>query len=221
MKSCLSLTACFMLCCAAAYLFPKIYEWRMTPEERAAAVQRAQVAAEQEQARATVQAENERRKSAEIAALQEPFLQELVAMPTLNQAVFMDHEVLRVRFAPLVHQGEDHVRVMCEGIARLWAGRAGLEYVRCESWYGNKRYASGTYQGSVPPEYLARVIEKTMHEQQAKDAAALVALEGKTLLEVEGTHGPALSKNKDTGWAEFRTFRARFESGKVAEVSVK
>lgn len=54
-----------------------------------------------------------------------------------------------------------------------------------------------------------------------KNASALAAMEGKTLAEIEGTHGGALSKDKATGWAEFRAFRARFDGGKVVEVEVK
>jgi len=38
--------------------------------------------------------------------------------------------------------------------------------------------------------------------------------------EVEGTHGPALSKDKATGWATWPTFKAQFQAGKVVEVEL-
>jgi hypothetical protein len=41
------------------------------------------------------------------------------------------------------------------------------------------------------------------------------------LAEVETMHGPALEKDKATGWAEFGTFRARFAGGKVVETAIK
>jgi len=49
---------------------------------------------------------------------------------------------------------------------------------------------------------------------------ARAALEGKTLVEVEGTHGPALSKDKDTGWATWPKFKAQFQAGKVVDVEI-
>lgn len=61
----------------------------------------------------------------------------------------------------------------------------------------------------------------TTEQQQERDAGALLAMEGKSLADVEGTHGAALSKDKETGWAEWQKFRARFENGKVVEVNVK
>jgi len=57
--------------------------------------------------------------------------------------------------------------------------------------------------------------------QQIKDNSALLAMQGKTLAEIEGTRGKALAKDSATGWAEWPKFRARFVSGKVAEVQVK
>ncbi|MDZ4402262.1 hypothetical protein [Prosthecobacter sp.] len=199
----------------------KVIEWRMTPEQRAARDEQQRVKAVQEANLAAAKTESQRRKNAEVEELQQPFLEELVKLPGLDQARFTGNDTLEVRFAPLVHIGEDHVRVMCENIAKLWGARAGLKYVRCESWYGSKRYAVGEYDGPIPEAYIAKVLVEAMEKQQEKNAAALVALEGKTLVEVEGTHGPTTSRDKTTGWAEFRTFHARFENGKVAEVMVK
>lgn len=61
----------------------------------------------------------------------------------------------------------------------------------------------------------------TMEQQQERDAGALLAMEGKTFADIEGTHGKAIHKSAETGWAEWQKFRARFDHGKVVEVSVK
>lgn len=162
-----------------------------------------------------------KQRQAKALTLQQAYLQELVAIEGVESAAFADLTHLKVRLKPLMHQGEDHVREMCENIAKGWAARCGLTPVVCEEWYGEKIYATGEYTGPVPEAYLARVIEETVKDQKEKDAAALVAMEGKTFADIEGTHGRVLSKNKDTGWAEWPKFRARFVNGKVAEVSVK
>jgi hypothetical protein len=203
------------------FVSSKVIDWRMTPEQRYARDEQQRLEEVQAANLAAAKVAGQRHKNAEVEELQQPFLEELVKLPGLDQARFTGNDTLEVRFAPLVHIGEDHVRVMCENIARLWATRAGLRYVRCESWYGSKRYAIGEYDGPIPEAYVAKVLVNAMEKQQEKNAAAFVALEGKTLAEVEGTHGTAISKDKNTGWAEFRTFRARFENGKLAEVVVK
>lgn len=50
--------------------------------------------------------------------------------------------------------------------------------------------------------------------------ASRAALEGRSLVEVEGTHGSAMRKDKETGWAVWPKFRAKFEGGKVVEVDL-
>lgn len=57
--------------------------------------------------------------------------------------------------------------------------------------------------------------------RERMQAAAWAAMQGKSLAEIEGTHGPASSKDRTSGWAEWPKFRARFENGQVTEVGVK
>ncbi len=61
--------------------------------------------------------------------------------------------------------------------------------------------------------------EKQQREAMLKGAQ--VALEGKTIAEIEGTHGKALKKDAVTGWAEWPKFKARFENGKAVEVDLR
>lgn len=221
-KGCLPLFAALAMGSLALMALVMVREWNLTPEQRAAEAQREAVEEQQALARRTAEAQMQREQNQRVQASREAFLAELVKIEGVESgSINAGGDVMTVRFAPLVHIGTDHVRVMCEGIAYKWAAAAGLKFVRCESWYGNKLYAAGEYNGPIPTEFAVQAFTAGLEQQQAKDTAALLAMEGKTLPEVEGTHGPALSKNKDTGWAEFKTFRARFESGKVAEVSVK
>jgi uncharacterized membrane protein YqaE (UPF0057 family) len=80
-----------------------------------------------------------------------------------------------------------------------------------------------TQIGTVKYQLFAKGRTRTLRITGVADrnAEALVAMEGKTLAEIEGTHGKALSKDAATGWAEWPNFRARFVTGKVVEVSVK
>lgn len=49
--------------------------------------------------------------------------------------------------------------------------------------------------------------------------AAQAAMQGKTLAEIEGTHGKALHSDAATGWAVWKLFKARFQNGRVVEVA--
>lgn len=205
----------------------------LTPEQRAAE-EAARTAAALEQNRlaeieqkehrrqAEVRAENEAKKSAEVRENQEPFLQELVKLEGIDEARFTGRDTIQVRFKPLVHIGKDHVRVMCEGIAKLWASRVGLSHVRVESWYGNEMYAKGTYEGPVPEDYMMKKAVGALADYEQKREAmteqANVAMRGKTMAEIEGVHGPARSRDPITGWAEWAKFKARFRDGKVFDV---
>jgi uncharacterized membrane protein YqaE (UPF0057 family) len=55
------------------------------------------------------------------------------------------------------------------------------------------------------------------HARPSLDASLI---EGRTFTEIEGLHGPAKSKDKTTGWAEWNGFGARFEGGKAVEVLI-
>lgn len=63
-------------------------------------------------------------------------------------------------------------------------------------------------------------VKQDRENQEAMQVAAQAAMEGKTLPEIEGTHGKALSRDPATGWAEWSKFRARFAAGKVVEVKL-
>ena len=135
----------FMLCLASLWVIVKIYQGNMTPERQAA-----EDVWVREQTKIAAQAEAERgqrikRRAEEISSQMTAFSQELLAKPGVEDVTFIDGEVFRVKLAPELHNGEHHVRVLCEQMAHLWAVRSGRSYARCESWYGNKMYASGKY----------------------------------------------------------------------------
>jgi hypothetical protein len=220
-KGCLSLTAALALGSLALMALVMVREWNLTPEQRAAEAQREAVEEQQVLARRTAEAQMQREQNQRVQMSRESFLEELVKIEGVEYgSINAAGDVMTVRLAPLMHVGTDHVRVMCEGIAYKWAAAAGLKFVRCESWYGNKLYAVGEYDGPIPAEFAVQAFTAGLEQQQAKDTAALLAMEGKTLPEVEGTHGPALSKDKDTGWATWPKFKAQFQAGKVVEVEL-
>ncbi len=57
-------------------------------------------------------------------------------------------------------------------------------------------------------------------QRQAMMQGAQVAMEGKTLAEIEATHGKALSRDAATGWAVWSKFSVRFAGGRVVEVTL-
>ena len=124
-----------------------------------------------------------------------------------------------------MHQGEHHVRVLCEGIAATWAARARLTYVRVESRYGNEAYAVGNFQADHPPpisEGRLPVPDEDGNliytpEPTEEDKIRALALGGLTMEEVENQHGPALVKHASTGWAFWPRFKAHFDQGRVTE----
>lgn len=64
--------------------------------------------------------------------------------------------------------------------------------------------ATGTPPTAVPQ---AAAVQPVNHE----------GLKGMTMADVELLHGPAASKDKISGWAEWPAFKARFENGRVIE----
>ena len=60
-------------------------------------------------------------------------------------------------------------------------------------------------------------LEKRQHMQ----ATAQAAMEGRSLVDIEATHGAAAAKDKATGWAEWPKFRARFADGKAVEIQTR
>ncbi|CAK0781833.1 hypothetical protein CCP3SC15_990008 [Gammaproteobacteria bacterium] len=145
-------------------------------------------------------------------------------------------DVVIVRFAPLAHISKDHVRVLCEGVAYKWAAAAGLSFVRCESWYGNKMYTSGNYDGPVPADFEARQLRKSLvgmpavqeNQAQIEQADARIKrllelrneMEGKPYAAVVAMHGEPLSKDPVTGWAVWKDFKAMFQTGKAVTVRI-
>jgi hypothetical protein len=145
-------------------------------------------------------------------------------------------DVVIVRFASLAHTGTDNVRVLCEGVAYKWAAAAGLSFVRCESWYGNKMYAVGNYDGPVPIDFEARQIRKSLTETPAvqqqqpqidQTEARIKRLldlrqqiEGKPYATVVTMHGEPLSKDRATGWAHWKNFKVQFQTGKALTVEI-
>jgi uncharacterized membrane protein YqaE (UPF0057 family) len=64
---------------------------------------------------------------------------------------------------------------------------------------------------------------RVIAEQQeaARERARLEQMTGWTFDEVQATYGAAVSTDKSTGWAQWTKFRARFEGGKVVEVTAR
>lgn len=171
--------------------------------------------------------EVQRRRAEALRPIQQQFAAELALLPGIEEARFIQGDLLWVRFTPAVYDlKKDHVRVMCEGIAHRWAARARMDWARVEARYGNEAYAVGTYEGPVPhvadgvlPEAqpdgtLAMPRERTPQEQVDD-----LALWGLTLAEVEAQHGPALARHASTGWAFWPRFKALFVSGHVKEAA--
>ena len=155
----------------------------------------------------------------------EEFISTIQDVYDVASATFVRDDYLQVIFSAVA---DEDPQGTCQAIANLWAFKEPQPRVTVDAWEGEQRIASASVIDgrtiTPPPPTGRRSVageERRKAERAEKNAQAAAALEGKTLAEVEGTHGPALAKNKDTGWAEFKTFRARFENGKVAEVSVK
>jgi hypothetical protein len=172
-----------------------------------------------------VQWEKQRNRADALHPIQKQFAAELALLPGIEEARFLNEELLWVRFKPEIYDlKKDHVRVMCEGLAHRWAARAQMGRARVEARYGNEAYAVGTYLGPVPkadegilPEVqpdgtLAMHCEHTPQEQVDE-----LALTGLTLEEVETRHGPALTRHASTGWAFWPKFKAHFKNGVVSD----
>lgn len=170
-------------------------------------------------------------------AARDYFIIEMSKVEGVNSTTISEAgDVVIVRFVPLAHIGKDHVRVLCEGIAYKWAAAAGLSFVRCESWYGNKMYTSGDYDGPVPADYEARQLRKSLagtpevqeNLAQIDQAEARIKrlldlrnqMEGKPYAAVVAMHGEPLSKDAVTGWAVWKDFEALFQTGKVLTVRI-
>jgi len=161
----------------------------------------------------------------DLSILKAEFCTELVRIPGIHEARFISDDLLSVRFAPIIHNGEHHVRVLCEGLALTWAARARLNSVRVESRYGNEAYATGTFiadhppsasQGRLPvPDDNGKLVYPP--EPSEEDKIRAFALWGLTLAEVEQQHGKALTKHSSTGWAFWPRFKAHFINGRVDE----
>jgi hypothetical protein len=212
-----------LLLIAAGYVLVYVVmtpEQRKTQEEHAAMVEKEEAIAEADAVKTeAVKAEESKANQERINILKPEFITWLQRNAGVAAARF-NGEVLEVKFTQ-EWSSKDAARVKAESLAHAWRQRSGITEAECAIYWGNEIYAKGADSGPVPEIYLARVMGEAIQKQQAKDAAALVAMQGKTFAEIEGTHGAAITKSKETGWAEFRTFRARFENGKVAEVSVK
>ncbi|WP_397379692.1 hypothetical protein [Prosthecobacter sp.] len=206
------------------------YHLMLTPTQRQAEREHAALVGKEEtlaaedaaktaEAQLAVKAEKNKDDQERVNALKPEFITWLQRNAGAETARF-NGDVLEVKFTQ-AWASKDEARVKAESLAHAWRLRSGLTEAECAIYWGNEIYAKGADSGPVPEIYLARVMAETIQKQQDKDAAALVAMKGKTFAEIEGTHGAAITKSKETGWAEFQTFRARFENGKVAEVSVK
>lgn len=63
--------------------------------------------------------------------------------------------------------------------------------------------------------------KQAREERETLEASTQAALEGRTLAEIEGTHGKALGLDRSTGWGQWEKFEARFEGGVVIEVKLR
>ncbi len=70
------------------------------------------------------------------------------------------------------------------------------------------------------PKWMDRVGMPAASAQPAGEVAELPSLAGWAFAEVVSRHGEPLTKDKETGWAVWPSFRARFEGGAVVEVDL-
>lgn len=136
----------FMLCLASLWAVVKFHQATMTPEQRA--VEEKQFQLEQEKKLAAVWAEDDRQRkqNERVREAGAVFVGDLLKIEGIESASINETgEVVKVRFAPEAHISPDHIRVLCEEIASRWAVRAGLDYARCEDWFGSKLYAEGKF----------------------------------------------------------------------------
>lgn len=171
--------------------------------------------------------EAQQKRAEALHPIQKQFAAELVLIPGIEEARFLQEDLLWVQFKPAVYDlKKDHVRVMCEGIAHRWAARAQLGRARVEARYGNEAYAVGTYQGPVPkadegilPEAQPDGTLAIHREHTSQEQVDELALTGLTMEEVETRHGQALTRHTSTGWAFWPRFKARFASGRIKEAA--
>lgn len=160
----------------------------------------------------------------------------------VESAEFVRDDYLQVTFAAVA---DEEPQGTCQAIANLWAFKQPQPQVIVDAYSRETRIAHATvFDGQMitpPPPTGRRSVAGEARSQspimqiQAGAAPessgqeetftlrllkARAALEGKTFAEVEGTHGPALSKDKDTGWATWPKFKAQFQAGKVVEVEL-
>lgn len=172
-------------------------------------------------------AEAQQHRANALHPVQKQFAAELVLIPGIAEAQFIQADTLWVRFNPAVYDlKKDHVRVMCEGIARTWAARAQLDWARVEARYGNEAYALGTYRGPIPnladgalPEVQPDGTLALPRERTPQEKVDDLTLIGLTLAEVEARHGRALERHASTGWAFWPQFKALFVAGHVKEAA--
>lgn len=143
----------------------------------------------------------------------------------VSSAKFVRDDYLQVVFSSIA---DEDPQGTCQAIANLWSVRQPQPQVTVDAWDGETRIAhASVINGRIitpPPPTGRRSVEGVARRKEdlaQKNAEATAAMEGKTLADIEGTHGAALTRDKTTGWADWPIFRARFEGGKVVEVSLK
>lgn len=144
MKGCLFAILAIGLCSSGLFALVKFRDWRLTPEQRQA--EEAQALKSEQEARAAQMkiVEKKRAQNERVRDLSSGFIAEMLTYEGIESVTInAEGDLVKVRFAPSVHAGKDHVRVLCEGIAQKWADTAALPFVLCQSWYGNQVYAEG------------------------------------------------------------------------------
>ncbi len=134
---------------AALYVNHKWPEWRKTPEERRRDEIAGYDAAEREVKAAAA-------SSAHQTAEQDEFSRFLLANTDVLTTRWLNHELLWITLRPEKLTTPSNAEVIAKEIAFWWAGRAGLTYARVEVRKGSRNFATGTYQGAVPPVHALR-----------------------------------------------------------------
>lgn len=194
---------------------------KLTPEQKAAsqkaAVERMEKDRQEAEAEEALKAEAKAMRDQIIAEERPKFLEWLTTEGQCLRAQFTSDNSLKVELPRLLIPTKDDARVRGEEIAERWAVRAGWDRVAVSVYYGNEVYAEGIYAGGVPKLYLL----KTQAMKAAKDRAALGLpnAEGWTWHEITRKHGAPLSQDLSSGWAVWKTFKARISEGKVQEIT--
>lgn len=194
---------------------------KMTPEQRAAsqkaAVEQMEKDRKEAEAEEALKAEAKAMHDQIIAEEKPKFLEWLTTEGQCLRAQFTSDTALNVELPRLLIPSKDDARVRGEEIAERWAIRAGWDRVVVSVYYGNEVYAEGIYAGGVPKLYLL----KTQAMKAASDRATLGLpnAEGWTWHEITQKHGAPISQDLSTGWAVWKTFKARISEGKVQEIT--